>query len=331
MALRWFLYLFLAVQVPLAAQSALFVADQTFKLEGLHTYSYALAEGDRLSLQVHLIAGRQVRSVEVVQHPGNIIFSRYNLDTLLRQDISIPKTGIYILRLQEQGLGKKICRITLHRTPASPQTARLDTRVGWDLQQYPEFAVRTRTVPAGIRTDVVPQTGRVTVPAARFGIQKSVSGYQFTLPPNTTRWAYRLSVGQAGVEARRKDAVRYSTFLQKGATKAISYVPETALAAFAIGLAIDLTTSYAGDAVEYALLTPEQLPKFEKHERYDAFIWQGGVSVDVQKRFTPLQGTYFFALRNPNWIDPLDINIDIEAVTETQLTAEEIYAEPVRP
>jgi hypothetical protein len=331
MLFRCLCLFFLLQSAVMQAQTPVLIADQTLKLDGLHDYHYALAEGDRLSLYVQLIAGRQLRACELIRFPDEVILRSYNLDTVLRKEIVVPKTGIYTLRLQENGLGKKICRFVLNRTPAGSATARMDTRVGWDLKKYPQFEVRTRAVPAGVRTEVHPQNGKVNVPAGRFGIQKAVGSYQFTLPPNTVRWAYRLSVGQAGADARRQDAAKYSAFLQKGATTVLKYQPESALAAFALGVAIDLTVSYAGEAVEYALLTPDNLPKFEKRAKYDAYLWQGGVSVDVQRRYTPLSGTYFFALRNPNWIDPIDVSIDIEAVTETPLTAEEIYVEPVVP
>jgi hypothetical protein len=61
--------------------------------------------------------------------------------------------------------------------------------------------------------------------------------------------------------------------------------------------------------------------------QYDAHIWQGGISVDAQRRFSPLSGTWFFALKNNNWVDDINVIIDIEAVTETPLFEEEIYLE----
>jgi hypothetical protein len=53
--------------------------------------------------------------------------------------------------------------------------------------------------------------------------------------------------------------------------------------------------------------------------------------VDVQRRYKPLEGNWFFAFKNSNWIDSIDVNIDIEAVTEVPVFSEEVYLEPVRP
>jgi hypothetical protein len=198
-------------------------------------------------------------------------------------------------------MGKKVCRFTLHRAPGSPETARLDTRVTWDLAQFPQYQIATRLVPAGKRTEVISLGGQVTVGANNFGTQKGMNAYQFTLPPNTARWAFRIAVGQAAIEARRKDAEKLTSSLKSGAVRMLGVEPETALAAF-----------YAG-------------------QPYDAFMFQSGVSVDAQRRSSPLEGTWFFALRSDNWMRDIDVLIDIEAVTETDLFVEEMYLEPVKP
>lgn len=313
-----------------AAQDLIPVADQTFRMEGEHEFVYAFARGDQITLNIQLLVGRQVKTVEFVQHGGPTIFSTYALDSALTQAIQIPQTGIYLLRFRESGMGKKVCRFTLHRTPADELTKRMDTRVLWDIRQYPQFREQRRLVPAGKKTDMHSLGGQITVGASKLGFNKPVSAYSFSLPPNTVSWAYRIAVGQALTEARKKDADQLSSALNSGAAKLLPIMPETALAAFALGMAIDLTVPKAGEDVEYALLTPDNLPKFNKRERYEAFIWQGDISVDVQRRYSPLEGSYYFAFRSDNWMDDIAITIDIEAVTETPIFGEEIYLEPVK-
>jgi hypothetical protein len=322
--------IFLAFFVPflISAQAPLPVADQTFRMEGEHEFVYAFARGDELTLHIQLLVGRQVKTVEFVQHGGPTLFSTYALDSSLTQTILIPQTGIYLLRFRESGMGKKVCRFNLHRAPADELTKRMDTRVPWDIRQNPQFRELRRLVPAGKKTDVHTLGGQITVNAAKMGLSKPVSAYYFTLPPNTVNWAYRISVGQALTEARKKDADQLTNALNSGASKLLPVSPQTALAAFALGMAIDLTVPKAGENVEYALLTAENLPKFNKRERYDAFIWQGDISVDVQRRYSPLEGSYYFAFRSDNWVDAIAITIDIEAVTETPIFGEEIYLAP---
>ncbi len=106
--------------------------------------------------------------------------------------------------------------------------------------------------------------------------------------------------------------------------------PQTALAAFALGFAIDLTASTAGEDVEYAVVNYDNWTKFAENKEYTAFMQQSGVSVDVQRRYAPLQGTYYFALKSDNWMDDINVNIDIEAVTEVPVFETEIYLEPVK-
>lgn len=306
------------------------VADQTFRMDGEHEFTFAFAQGDVVELRLQLLVGRQVKTVEFLQQDGPVLYSTYELDSTLEKTILIPQTGVYLLRFRESGMGKKVCRFTLHRTPASPLTARMDTRVPWDIRQYPQWREQRRLVPAGTKTDVRSLGGQVLVSASKLGLKKPVSAYAFTLPPNTTSWAYRIAVGQALTEARKKDADQLSRALNSGAAKLLPVHPETALAAFALGMAIDLTVPKAGEDVEYALLTPENLAGFEQRKPYDAYIWQGDISTDVQRRYSPLTGSLYFAFRSDNWMDDITVAIDIEAVTETPVFAEEIYLEPVR-
>lgn len=326
------LFLLLFIPAGLFAQTPpLFVADQTFRLDGISEYLYAFAEGDQLQLYVQELTGKKIRSIEFSEFPDYHLFRAYDLDSTLTKTITIPKTGVYVLRFQEAGLNKKICRFTLHRTAASPESARMNTRVGWDIHQNPQYRVGKRSVQTGKKTEVLSLGGQVTVAASKFFTKKPVNAYQFTLPPNTLQWAYRISVGQAVTEARRQDADKLKSVLQTGAVKIMGIQPETALAAFALGMAIDLTVSTGGEDVEYALVDWNNWQQFAKNENYNAFIQQSGVSVDVQRRYSPLEGTYFFALRSDNWVDDINVTIDIEAVTEIPLFETEIFLEAVRP
>ncbi|MBL7776455.1 MAG: hypothetical protein JNK89_10670, partial [Saprospiraceae bacterium] len=313
--MRTLLCLLIAFPICAAAQNPIPVADQTFKMDGEHRYLFAFAQDDQVDLHLELILGRQVRNVEFSQLDGPMLFSTYALDSVMDKAIRIPQTGVYLLRIEERGMGKKVCRFTLHRRPAGPLTQRIDTRVGWDVQQYPRYRERRRMIPAGKKTGISSLGGQITVSASKMGLKSPVSAYAFTLPPHTVQWAYRISVGQALMQARQKDADQLTSALNSGAAKILPVAPPTALAAFALGMAIDLTVPKAGEDVEYALLSPDNLPKFNKREPYQAFIWQGDVSVDLHRRYSPLEGSYYFAFRIENLMDDITVNIDIEAVT----------------
>ena len=317
---------FIGTQSAFAQEAApILVSDQTFKLTGSDEYRFALAEGDRLDLRIEMLVGREIREIEFYQYPNYPILRDYNMDQALERSFVAPKTDVYILRFKEAGMAKKVCRFTLHRTPASAETARMDTRVTWELKPSVQYQIARRKVAVGKKMELVSLGGQLTVPAGRMGFVSPVNAYQFTLPPHTIRWAYRLSVGQASAEARKKDAETLAQLLKTTAARAAPVQPETALAAFALGMAIDLTTSSSGEDVEYALLDAPNVPVFFDKGQYQAFIQQKGVSVDVQRRYSPLEGTYFFALRSDNWVNAIDVHVDIEAVTEEPVYAEELY------
>ncbi len=308
-----------------------FVADQTFRLEGASEFLYAFAEGDEVYLFVQELTGKKIRAIEFSEFPDYPLFRAYDLDSVLTKTMVIPKTGVYLLRFQEVGLNKKICRFTLHRSAASPESARMNTKVNWDIRENPQYRVSKRSVQTGKKTEVLSLGGQVTVTASKFFTKKPVNAYQFTLPPNTRQWAYRIAVGQAATDARRQDGDKLKSVLQTGAVKIMGVQPETALAAFALGMAIDLTVSKGGEDVDYALVDWNNWQQFSKNENYNAYMQQTGVSVDTQRRYTPLNGTYFFALRSDNWVDDINVIIDIEVVTEIPVFETELFLEPVRP
>lgn len=325
--MRILLFLFLPV-FAFAQQ----VADQTFKLEGASEHFYAFAEGDEVQLQVQELTGKKIKSIEFSQYPQHhLLFRAYELDSVLTKTILIPKTGIYLLRFHETGLNKKVCRFTLHRKAGSPETTRFETHLSWNVQETPNFRIAKKSVQSGKKTEVISLGGQATVSSSKFYLKKPVNAYQFSLPPNTRQWAYRIAVGQAAQEARREDAQKLKQAFQGGAAKLLGVEPETALAAFALGMAIDLSTSKSGEDVDYAVVDWDNWQHFSKGENYTAYMQQTGISVDVQRRYNPLEGTFFFALRSDNWVDDITVNIDIEAVVETPLFETQLFLEPEKP
>jgi len=308
------------------------VADQTFKLDGASEHFYAFASGDTIQLQFQELTGKKIKSIEFSRFPDtDLLFRAYELDSVLTKVLIIPKTGIYQLRFHETGMNKKICRFVLERKAGSAETARFDTEVGWDVHTVPNFIVRKKSIEVGKKTEVVSLGGQATVSSSKFYLKKPVNAYQFTLPPNTRQWAYRIAVGQAAQEARQQDAQKLRQAFQGGAAKVLGVQPQTALAAFALGMAIDLSVSKAGEDVDYAITDWDNWQHFSKGEDYNAYMQQTGISVDAQRRYAPLEGTYFFSLRSDNWIDDITVNIDIEAVVETPLFETLMFLEPEKP
>lgn len=323
--------LFLLLPCAGLCQQPVFVTDQTFHLNGKSDFVYAFAAGDVLQLTAQELTGKKIKSVELWQFPEHLLFRAYELDSTLTKSIQVTETGIYFFRFNESGLSKKVCRFTVFRTPKSAETARFNTRVDWDLAQFPEFRVVKTSIPAGSRTELVSLSGQATVSAKKFYTKNPVNAWQFTLPPNTRQWAYRISVGQAANVARQQDAQKLSLALQTGSAKIMGIHPETALAAFALGMAIDMTVSSSGEDVEYAITDWDNWQRFSKGTDYQAFMHQSNISVDAQLRYTPLEGTYWFALRSDNWMDDIDVNIEIEAVTEVPLFETEMSLQPIKP
>jgi hypothetical protein len=149
-----------------------------------------------------------------------------------------------------------------------------------------------------------------------------------SLPCRQLQWAYRISVGQSTQEARQKDARLLTQAFQTGSVKLMGVQPETALAAFALGMALDLGVPKGEEDISYALVDWVNWEKFARGEPYEAQMQQQKVSVDVQRRYNPLSGQWYLAFKNDNWLDAVNISIEIEAVTEAPIFEAEIYLEP---
>lgn len=323
------LILTFAISFQSHGQERVLVADQTFKVEGVHEYYYAFAEGDLIELEVGLLAGNRLKKVAFLALPDLVIYSNYDLDTVVVVRVRASFTGVYLLRITEQGIGKKVCHFAIHRTALGPSTAKMDTRVSWDIKNQGQWTVEKRHLEAGKKAESFSLSGRVAVPAVKIGLVSNRVAYRFELPPNTTRWAYRVGVSQLAKESQRKDAEAFADLTKKGAMKLMAFQPQTALAAYAMGVAIQVTTSTSGEDIEYALVDAANLERFMRGEnQYDAYIWQGSVSVDAQRRQQPLAGGYAFVLKNNNLIDNVDVMVEIEAIIETPVFEEEIFLAP---
>ena len=284
--MRWCLLIitFFIFSLVAVGRERILVADQTFRLDGEHEYFYAFAEGDQLDVEVGLVTGSRIKKVELIAWPDRVVYSGYDLDTLVSRRIVIPHTGVFLWRITEQGLGKKVCRFVIYRTASGSSTARIDTRVGWDIKKRTQWVVERRRVETGTKTDSYSISGQVSVPGSKIGLGSNRVAYRFELPSNTVQWAYRIGVSQVAQEARRKDTELLAELTKKGAMKLVAFQPQTALAAYAMGMAVQLTTSTVGEDIEYALVDADNLQRFMRGaDQYDAYMWQGSVSVDAQR------------------------------------------------
>lgn len=316
----------------LRAADTIMVADQTTLLDGAEEHAFGFAEGDQILIEIWPINGKKIRSARLIAQGDKNLFEAREFDNLTQGVAWAPAFGVYRLRLEEKGASKKLCRFVLRRIPKSEETRLFNTRIDWNYAQYPECQVRKRAVVTGHKIELAQISGQVTVPAGKLGIKKPVNAYFFSLPPHTQRWAYRISVGQAGAEARAQDAQKFSSLLKAGSLKALPVQPETALAAFALGVAIDLTVrSSAGDDVNYALVDETNLALFYDEKPYKAHMSQSRVAADAQRRYTPTEGSWYFAFRNPNWVNDIGVLVEIEAVVETPIYGVESWLEPLKP
>lgn len=307
------------------------VADLTFKVNGISDFYYAFAEGETVFMEYHPLVGNGLKFISFSKHPdGQALYSDFNPDSVKTSVLPIAETGIYQLQLKEKGAGSKLCRVVLRKIQSKlyPQ---FNNNLSWNAANNPAFTLDKTSKQVGKNTEIHSLGGSVVVSANKFGFKSPKNVYRFSLPNQTARWAVRISVGQEGNESRKKDNEQLSLEIKKASTKLFGIEPTTGLAAFALGMSIDMMNSKSGEDVSYDLLDEANAQLFLSAKPYKSFFTQTGISVDAQRfENINLPSGLAIALKSDNFLDDINVTVDIEAIVETPIIIDNWYLSPIK-
>ncbi|MBK7561211.1 MAG: hypothetical protein IPI68_06725 [Chitinophagaceae bacterium] len=110
---------------------AIDVADNTLKVAafGEEVFYYGFAEGDKLIFNFEELKGKELKEVEIIELPSNSKFMDYKTKKIENKNLEITKTGIYMFRFANTGLGGRICKFKIQRIPASETTKNFNSSV----------------------------------------------------------------------------------------------------------------------------------------------------------------------------------------------------------
>lgn len=342
---------------PLLAQLPITVAELTVEVgpnqeENLY---YGFETGDLLIASLELLEGKDIKSFEVIEYPDNSRILEYETKGFDDKRLKVYQRGIFQFRLYNANLLKKrVCRIHIKRLPASAATANFNPAVRWEERVDTTYNVQSETVLSGtevkevqkrrrvlarVDTNVVTLLDKLERVHSRTNITTdNVTRLAFELPQNryepspadpnlsteVVSWAYWIGVGEEAREwyqkANGSAVARLARGLTKGAISAgLLSSGYGALALLAIEGVSVFTNPPSGENVKYALLL-DQGGEYQELSKGNSITGYGRID-------NITQGKFAIQLENDNYVEGINVNVKVVAVTVTKVYEDEYYTE----
>jgi hypothetical protein len=320
--------------VALPPVEPIIITNQQLKINGEQRLYYALEAGDALLIDLTLLKGKQIKSLEVIAYPDQSKFSATKIEELKDKTIRIFERGIYEFRIQAGG--NKTVQLCLKRIPASPAKKNFDTTVKWKTvrdtirKNYTEKTkVRYDTAWVNkqrktlvkidtVFTSIADRQERVISMINK--ITSSDNKLYFQIPNNKIEaldekrvigWSYWIGVGQEGLDNYNKEL---RMFLLKISGKVAS---KNLMAGIALGTYALAVNPPKGDNINYTITLDENT------------ISTGNVTSSFGRETEQLQGKIGLELYNDNILNGVNVGIKILVAQSIKKYKLETYQERV--
>jgi hypothetical protein len=325
------------------------VAELNLKLEGntQEEVMYGFAAGDRIVLNMQA-SGSAFGEVKVYQYPNTDVpvYTAISLKEE-KKEIAVLNTSVYIFRFKNTATGKRGLTVNLQRIPKNSSTRGFNTAVKWVTVNDTAYVTEQKQVLVGYDTLRTQKSRRVIASeqkyeeivmdksqrvSARTSFGDTRTSVNFTLPANTVStyeskkvvaWAYWVGVGEES-----NDFWKQNRSMIVGAVKGAAAYFSTPLGGIAAGAVTNMLLPTNGEDVEYALVNEANSKLFTESKAFKPF--DGGKGIAAYKRFTDaamLQGKYYVALANDNYVQPIDVNVKVSAIIEHIKYKDERYTD----
>jgi len=124
---------FLTILSTLAQLQPIDVTEKTFKIGtfGSEEFCYGFAKGDQIVFNFEELAGKELKSIEIIELPNNSKFTDFKSTKIVDKKISVYKNAVYQFKFSNSSLTGRTCRIKLQRIPASQDLANFKTNWIW--------------------------------------------------------------------------------------------------------------------------------------------------------------------------------------------------------
>ena len=313
------------------------VADLEIKLEpgATEELMYGFAAGDRVIFTI-IPNGAPVSEITAMQYPDVVKYRGQEIKKEEKNEFIVTDKSVFVFKFTNKAKGKRSCKVMLQRVAKNADTKNFNTAVKWATVQDTVYNALTKDVVAGYDTLRVQKTRRVVASEKKYeelvldksqrvnaktSLGDTKAAVAFTLPVNSTSkdetkkvvaWAYWVGVGEESNEFWKQNR----KLIVEGVKGVATYFTSP-LGGVAAGALTSLALPVNGEDVQYALVNEFNSTLFFKDKAYKAY--DDGKGIAAYKRFTDatlLQGKFYMALANDNYIQPLDVNVKVSAIIE---------------
>ena len=304
----------------LFGQTKIAILESTKKISPLSEENIfiGLHSGDVLLINVEELNAKELKEIEFIEYPNNSKFLDYKTSRLDAKQITITNTGIYKLRIANSSVGGRICRINLDRIPAE-NAKDFNSTVYWKTVSDTTFFEEEETYL--VKKDTSYQLVYEAYP--KLGSVNSLEGtkpfqyFEFTLPDNTTSWAFYVGTGteaKAEYERANKQLTSQSDWI------ALKKPELGALQLLALSGTSFFKKISAADNVSYLVLPTNQVALRNADLEY-IYFKKGDVYNDFHQVENNLVKNITAIVKNDNTIDAIYVYFKVAAVVVTPIYA----------
>jgi hypothetical protein len=321
------------------SQQPVIVSEGSIKIAGLSEEKlyFGFATNDKIVFTFSELQGKTLKEVEILEYPSTSRYTDFKAKSTHEKTITVTKEGVYCFRFYNGKLGKRICKYSIQRIPASAQNQNFNTTVTWITKSDTTWNTYTKDVIIGYDTTYIKNTKKVAVSTekveevlfdkiervhSRANENGNKTWISFSLPQNIKKefetktviaWAYWVGVGKEANEAWEKNVNAVSN-VASGFVKT-AYGP---LGALSIGAIAKLLIPTTGEDVFYTLTDQKNKDHFMAGNSY--YLYDKGKGIAGYKKFNSAsmcKGTYYICLSNDNYIQGINVNVKVSAIIET--------------
>lgn len=330
-------------------QAAVDVADITLRIgsKSEENLYYGFAEGDQIIFNFREINGNELKEIDITALPESSKFKNYEVKEVNNKTIKVNQKGIFKFHFHNSALLKgRICAIKIQRIPKNAASVNFNTDIKWVEKLDTTYELKTETVYnssdkqevrkrlVSVDTNVVSVIDRTERVSSMSKLGNSNSQYiSVKLPLNTyypdtnnpylktevVSWAYAITVGGTGQawykSANENAGFKVATTVAKTAAGMAvkAGIVSTGYGALAI-LAIEGVSVFSnqppGDNVKFGVMA---------NLNNQIVFLDSGNSVAASGRITQyLQGEYTIKLENDNYVEGINVDVKVIAITITQ-------------
>lgn len=310
---------------------------------------YSFAAGDKILLTIEEVSENTIGEVTVLEYPDTYKYKGYDVKKEKNREFIANDKSVYKFRFNNTSKEGRVCNVKIQRIPASKQTESFNTAVKWVTKQDTTWNSLTKDAIVGYDTLSVQKTRKAVVFEKKYEevvldksqrvdskatLGKNKASVAFTLPLNYSgkdetkkviAWAYWVGVGEES-----NDFWKQNRKMIVGAVQGATTMFTSPLGGIAAGAFTNLMLPTNGEDVEYALVNEQNNKLFFQDKTYKSL--DSGKGVAGYKRFIDanmLQGKFYVALANDNYVQPIDINVKISAIVEHIKYKDEKYTDKV--